>query len=79
MDHKETLKSFGEHLRKIRESKGISQENLGELADIDRTYISSVERGKRNVSIINICKLAKALKITPSALLDFPKDHGVDE
>ena len=62
--------SFGEKLRSIRTSKQLSQEKLAELADLDRTYISSVELGKRNISIVNICRLASALEIKITVLFD---------
>ncbi|MFX3824780.1 helix-turn-helix domain-containing protein, partial [Streptococcus suis] len=52
---------FGKKLRKIRAKKGISQEKLAELAGLHRTYVSSVERGSRNISILNIERLALAL------------------
>jgi transcriptional regulator with XRE-family HTH domain len=55
--------SFGKRMRALREAKGISQEKLAELSDLDRTYISSVERGKRNISLLNIARLAKALNV----------------
>ena len=61
MDIKEKI---GKRIREIRESKKISQEKLAELADLDRTYISSVEKGKRNISIENIEKITKALDHT---------------
>ena len=54
---------FAKNLRSIREKMKISQEGLAELADLHRTYISSVERGERNVTIDSIEKLANALKI----------------
>lgn len=54
---------FGKRLRKLREDRDLSQETLAYEAGLDRTYISSVERGKRNISIENIEKLAKALDI----------------
>ena len=54
---------FGERVKKIRIQKGISQEKLAELAGLHRTYISSIELGKRNVSLQNIQALASALKI----------------
>ena len=63
IDCKHIKKFFGEKLRSIRISKELSQEKLAELAELDRTYISSVELGKRNISIINICRLASALEI----------------
>ena len=65
---------FGERIRTARLSKNLSQEQLGSLADLDRTYVSGVERGKRNVSLLNIYKLSKALNISMSSLLDFEVD-----
>ena len=65
----DTLKKFGEKVRELRTKKGISQEELAELSGLHRTYISSVELGKRNVSLINIYALAKALGTTPDKLL----------
>lgn len=62
------LLKFGESLRLHRESAGHSQEKLAELADLDRTYISDIERGNRNPGIKNIAKLAKALGTTTSEL-----------
>ncbi|MBL7703888.1 MAG: helix-turn-helix transcriptional regulator [Ferruginibacter sp.] len=54
-------KKFGSRLKEIRISKNISQEELSYRAELHRTYISSIELGKRNVSLVNIEKLAKAL------------------
>ena len=65
----DTLKRFGEKVREIRIKKGLSQEQLAELSGLHRTYISSLELGKRNVSLINIFALAKALGVTPDKLL----------
>ena len=62
---------FGRKLRQERESKKLSQEQLSELSGLDRTYISGVERGKRNISLNNIFKLAEALNISPYQLLKF--------
>ena len=66
------LKSFGNRVRAIRESADWSQEDLAEKADLHRTYISGLERGGRNVSLLNILKLARALKVTAGQLLDPP-------
>jgi transcriptional regulator with XRE-family HTH domain len=54
---------FGKNLKQIRLKKGISQESLAMLADLDRTYIPSIERGERNVSITVVEKLANALQV----------------
>lgn len=54
---------FGIKVRELREKKDISQERLAELAGLDRTYISGIERGKRNVAVVNIEKVAKALEV----------------
>ena len=62
--------SFGKRVRALREAKGVSQEDLAEDAGLDRTYISSVERGKRNISLVNIELIAKALGVKPSKLLE---------
>ncbi|PJE47067.1 MAG: transcriptional regulator [Sediminibacterium sp.] len=55
------LIDFGLRVKEIRVSKNLSQEELSYRADLHRTYISSIELGKRNLSLINIEKLAKAL------------------
>ncbi|HLD23512.1 MAG TPA: helix-turn-helix transcriptional regulator [Sulfuricurvum sp.] len=68
---------FGEKLKDLRSSKNISQEELAFLADLDRTYISGIERGKRNVSLINICKIAKALQINVAELMVCTNDSSI--
>lgn len=60
---------FGKVLRELRESKQISQEKLAEYCELDRTYISLLERGLRQPTITTIFKLAQALQITPSELI----------
>jgi len=57
------MAAFGRKLREARAEKGVSQERLAELAGLHRTYVSSVERGERNISLVNIAKLAVALGI----------------
>lgn len=59
----EILARFGRKLRTIRTEKGISQEELAQRSGLHRTYVSSVERGERNISLVNIAKLAGALGI----------------
>ncbi|MDE0145095.1 MAG: helix-turn-helix transcriptional regulator [Nitrospira sp.] len=56
-------KRFGARLREIRRQKGLSQEALASACDLDRTYIGGVERGERNISLINIHRLAQALDV----------------
>lgn len=63
------LKIIGHNIRYYREKAGLSQERLGQLADLHRTYIGSVERGERNISALNIAKIAYALKVKPHVLL----------
>ncbi|MDE7076240.1 MAG: helix-turn-helix domain-containing protein [Clostridia bacterium] len=63
--------SLGKRIKILRNEIGISQEELADRAEIDRTYITSVECGKRNISIVNIEKIAKALGVTLSKLFDF--------
>jgi len=58
--------SFGLRVRELRKAKGISQEGLAFDADIDRTYLNSVENGKRNVSIKNVEKILLALDVSLS-------------
>jgi transcriptional regulator with XRE-family HTH domain len=60
---------FGERLRAVRQQRGISQEKLAELAGLHRTYVSSIERGERNVSLVNIERLAAALGVAMAELM----------
>ncbi|MDO8950025.1 MAG: helix-turn-helix transcriptional regulator [Actinomycetota bacterium] len=60
---------FGRRLRCLRQERGLSQEQLAHIAQLDRTYVSSCEAGRRNATIRTIARLAKALEVDPAALV----------
>lgn len=59
---------IGNRIKEIRQEIKMSQKDLSYAADLDRSYIASVESGKRNISIVNLEKIAKALDVTLSEL-----------
>ncbi|HOD62001.1 MAG TPA: helix-turn-helix transcriptional regulator [Bacilli bacterium] len=61
---------IGQRIRQIREQKKMTQKELSDLADLDRSYITSVENGQRNISIINLEKLANALGVSLCKLFE---------
>jgi len=63
------LLTLGANIRECRMQRGISQEKLAELASLHRTYVGGIERGERNVSLLNIVKIAHALGVAPERLL----------
>ena len=70
-EHSQEIKRrFGERVRELRKQKGLSQEMLALVSNLDRTYIGGVERGERNISLINIHKLADALNIPVKDIFD---------
>ena len=68
---KKILIKFGERVRKIRKEKGLSQEQLSFEADLHRTYIGMIERAEKNITLINIEKIANALKVSINDLMNF--------
>ena len=69
MTGQDPLAAFGANVKAYRKKLNVSQEKLAELSELDRTYVSSLERGLRNVGVKNIVKLADALRVAPSVLL----------
>jgi len=67
---KNEQKIFGQNIRRLRMAKELSQEALADLCTLHRTYVGAIERGERNVSLQNIVKLARALGVLPSKLLE---------
>ncbi len=68
-DTERLLFQFGERVRMARQKKGVSQEAFADLAGFHRTYISAIERGRRNPSLVNLVRIAEALGLDASALV----------
>jgi transcriptional regulator with XRE-family HTH domain len=68
---KKLLKLFGQRIRQIRMLKKLSQEQLAVIADLHRTYIGMIERGEKNITLLNIEKLSNALAIEIQELFIF--------
>lgn len=64
-------KAFGIQIRKMRADKGWSQEHMSVVVGLDRSYVGSVERGERNISLENIVKFARAFQVPLAKLMDF--------
>jgi transcriptional regulator with XRE-family HTH domain len=78
MGDRDPKEIFAENIRRIRKSIGLSQEELADRAGLHRTYISSIERFERNVSLENIFLLAKALGVEPADLVTLSKNSERD-
>jgi transcriptional regulator with XRE-family HTH domain len=71
MESKQTiLLKFGERVREFRKDKEMSQEDLAHKADLHRTYIGMIERAEKNITLLNIEKIANALNVSVKDLLD---------
>ncbi len=64
------LKKFGDKVRHYRNLLGLSQEKFAEKANVHRTYIGTVERGETNITLVNVYKLAEALEVSVTKLID---------
>lgn len=70
------LQRFGSKVRAARQGLGVSQEELADRAGMHRTYLGGVERGERNVGLLNLLRIARALGVAPSDLLkNFPRSR----
>lgn len=66
-------KIFGKRLKELRTARGISQEKLAEMGGVHRNFVGLAERGEQNISLLNLTKLAHALKVRPAELIrDIP-------
>lgn len=70
----EILVKFGEHVRQIRKKNKLSQEELAFQANVHRTYIGMIERAEKNITLLNIKKIADALKVPINKLMEI--DNG---
>lgn len=68
---KKILIGFGERVKQFRKEKGISQEELSFRAGLHRTYIGMIERAEKNITLVNIEKIANALEVTVKELMNF--------
>jgi transcriptional regulator with XRE-family HTH domain len=69
MTNESVLILFGKNVQRLRKSKGLSQEQLAEIAGLHRTYIGMIERAEKNITLINIKKIAVALNVKLTDLL----------
>lgn len=63
------------NLRRLRREKGLTQEELAHLADLDRSYLGAIERGEYKVTVATLGKLAIGLRVLPAALVELPSRH----
>ena len=74
--HDDPRALFGLRLAEIRRPKGLSQERRALESGLARSYLGGVERGQRNIALLNIYRLAETLGVTPSSLLEPPTKDG---
>lgn len=69
--NKKILQQFGKRVREEREKRGLSQEQLGQMAKVHRTYVGMIERAEKNITLTNMQKIASALGKRVNDLVDF--------
>jgi len=69
IDDKKFLKQLGERIRKLRDERSMTQQQFGDHCELHRTFIGSVERGERNVAILNLRRIAQVLRVPMADLL----------
>jgi transcriptional regulator with XRE-family HTH domain len=67
------LLDIGDNIRKVRKQRGYSQEEFADIAGFSRSYYTEIETGKRNISVLNLAKIIRALKADPNDLIGFLK------
>lgn len=78
MSREKVVKAFGSRIRELRQQREISQETLGEMCALHRNYIGALERGQYNVSLVNIAKIAAALRVSmPDLFQGVPVYEGL--
>jgi transcriptional regulator with XRE-family HTH domain len=74
------LRKFGAALRRYRKMARLTQEEFADLCELDRSYVGGVERGERNLTLLNVIKICDSLKVNPSEMLadlnKWPKRDG---
>ena len=78
MDPSDPRILFGKHLATLRRRRGWSQEHLALESGLARSYLGGVERGQRNIALLNICRLADTLDLPPADLLNFNTPNQAD-
>lgn len=68
---KEILKKFGNNIFKLRKEKEMTQEQLADASEIERSYMGTIERGERNPTLLKVYRIAKALKVSAGQLIPF--------
>ncbi len=69
LDDRKFLQRLGGQIRKLREARGLTQQQLGDHCELHRTFIGSVERGERNLALLNLRKIAQVLRVSIADLV----------